>query len=740
MSTATLEPVARSLVEAAWDEARALDAAGNASAAIVVLRDLSSRRPNCADLQLRLGQLLRVQGDVEAAAVCFRRAHACDPQRVEPLLGLGAMLVCAGDGGQAEPVLRRCCALAPTDTQAHHAWGLSLMLLGRHSEAFDVLVHAHAQDPAHALCGVHLAETAHALGRGCEMLGVFEAENARMPDIAGVLTARAAMLVYLGRRDEAVDVLEAATILEPSHRVAAAMFADMLARTTRQEDAERALRHALALDSGNQDASMALSVVLMRLHRHADAVDVLQDLLRRTTHRTGPLCNLATALVALGQQDDAVALAHEAMALSPGHAAPLRALCNALPYAEGVRGADLLAAAKACGDRQPRAALPRCRTSPEPSRRLRIGLLSGSLRAHPVGWLTVAAFEALDPAGFEIICLSQTKPADAIGKRFSAIAASWEDTASLDDLQLAQFARKKEIDIVIDLGGYGDMGRMTALAYRLAPVQIKWVGMQNHSSGLAEMDWFVTDRWETPARFAGLYSERLLTMPDGYVCYAPPPYAPRPSSLPALERGHITFGCFNNLAKITPTVIDVWSQILRSVPDAQLLLKAHQFNNAHTRATLTRGFSVHGIGAERLELRGSSGHPELLRQYHDVDIVLDPFPYSGGLTTCEALWMGVPTLTMPGETFSSRHSASHLSNVGLADWVVEDIAQYIGQAVARASDLQGLAALRAGLRDVVAASPLCDAPRFGDALGSALRRIWHDWCGSKASAAMFTID
>jgi protein O-GlcNAc transferase len=740
MSIATSGPVARSSVEAGWNEALALDAAGNASAAIVVLRDFASRCPNCADLHLRLGQLLRAQGEVEAAVVCFRRAHECDPRRVEPLLGLGAMLVGAGDSAQAEPALRRCCALAPSDSRAHHAWGLSLMLLGRHGEAFEVLLRAHAQDPAHALCGVHLADTAHALGCGREMLAEFEAESARTPHIAGVLTARASMLVHLGRRDEAVDLLEAATILEPQQRVAAAMFADMLARTIRQEDAERALRHALALDPGNQDAIMALSVVLMRLHRHADAIAVLQDLLRKTMYRTGPLCNLATALVALGQQDEAVARAREAMALSPGHAAPLRALCNALPYAEGVRGADLLAAAKACGDRQPRAALPRCRTSPDHPRRLRVGLLSGSLRAHPVGWLTVAAFEALDPAGFEIVCLSQNKPSDAIGRRFAAIAASWEDTSSLDDLQLAQFAREKEIDIVIDLGGYGDMGRMTALAYRLAPVQVKWVGMQNHSSGLAEMDWFVTDRWETPARLATLYSERLLTMPDGYVCYAPPSYAPVPNSLPALERGHVTFGCFNNLAKITPSVIAVWSTILRSVPDGQLLLKAHQFNNADTRATLTRRFAVHGIAAERLELRGSSGHQELLRQYHDVDFVLDPFPYSGGLTTCEALWMGVPTLTMPGETFASRHSASHLSNVGLADWVVEDIDQYITQAVTRTIDLQSLASLRAGLRGVVAASPLCDAPRFGEALGTALRGIWQDWCGSETSAAMFTID
>jgi predicted O-linked N-acetylglucosamine transferase (SPINDLY family) len=259
-------------------------------------------------------------------------------------------------------------------------------------------------------------------------------------------------------------------------------------------------------------------------------------------------------------------------------------------------------------------------------------------------------------------------------------------------------------------------------------VQVKWVGMQNHSTGLAEIDWMLTDRWETPEGYERFYTEKLLRLPDGYVCYSPPPYAPDVVPLPALSRGHLTFGCFNNTAKITQAVLATWARVLRAVPDARLVLKAHQFGEPATTASFAAAFAALGIAPDRLELRAGSPHRSLLAEYGDIDVVLDPFPYSGGLTTCEALWMGVPTVTMPGETFASRHSASHMSNAGLADWVVANEAAYVARAAAAAADLPALAALRAGLREQVRRSPLCDAPRFGHNLGAALRHAWREWC------------
>jgi predicted O-linked N-acetylglucosamine transferase (SPINDLY family) len=179
---------------------------------------------------------------------------------------------------------------------------------------------------------------------------------------------------------------------------------------------------------------------------------------------------------------------------------------------------------------------------------------------------------------------------------------------------------------------------------------------------------------------------------------------------------------------VTPCVIATWSAILCCVDGARLVLKCHQLDDAKTREQLRAAFAAQGIDPARLDLRGSSPHRELLAQYSDIDIVLDPFPYSGGLTTCEALWMGVPTVAMPGETLASRHSTSHLSNAGLTNWIAGDLGEYQQIAVDRASDPAGLASLRGGLRAQVKASPLCDAPRFGRNLGAALRQVWADWC------------
>jgi protein O-GlcNAc transferase len=246
---------------------------------------------------------------------------------------------------------------------------------------------------------------------------------------------------------------------------------------------------------------------------------------------------------------------------------------------------------------------------------------------------------------------------------------------------------------------------------------------------------FLTDRWETPIGFERFYSEKLLRLPDGYVCYSPPPHAPDVVEAPTLKNGFVTFGCFNNLAKITPKVMGTWANILHRVPSARMILKTHQLSDAPTAERFRANFAELGVSLDRIELRGSSGHRSFMGEYGDVDIVLDPFPYSGGLTTCEALWMGVPTITLPGEIFASRHSTSHLSNTGLADWVTASVDDYIEMAVARASDPAALAHLRSGLREQVRRSPLCDAPRFGRNLGAALREAWRAWCLEHGTAA-----
>ncbi|MBV8523094.1 MAG: tetratricopeptide repeat protein [Acetobacteraceae bacterium] len=704
------------------------DRIGNRQQARRMIERLAQIYPDWDEPPLRLAESFRAEGQSDLAAQAYGRVLELNPSRTEALLSLAVLHIGKGDGLSAQPLLLRCCRVAPDSPEAWDALGISLMLTGDAPAAESAFAQAQLLNPGAVVFALRRVEAAFAAGSHEAELARLELVCKQNPLDAIALSARGLLLERLGRRPEALDCLEAASVLAPDDPAIASLFAGLLGCSHRLAEAEAALARAVAIDPSNVQLGNDHAAVLIRMHRPAEARRGLQGVLAAHGKQPGLLCNLVNATVSLGLQREAEAIARDAIAQFPDSLLPWRALSNALPYREGVGGSELLDVLQQCAKRLPRSALPELVNSRETDRRLRLGLLSGTLKTHPVGWLTVAGFENLDPSRFEIICLAQNGAWDPIARRFRAIASEWHDIDGFDDAALARHARGLSIDILIDLGGYGDAGRMTACAHRLAPVQIKWVGMQSHSSGIPEMDWFLTDAWETPAGFEHFYTERLLRLPDGYVCYSPPSYAAEVAALPALSSGYPTFGCFNNLAKLTPATIRTWSEILVRVPKARLLLKSHQYADEATAERMLGAFALHGVDPGRIELRGPSPHRVLLAEYNQVDIALDPFPYSGGLTTCEALWMGVPTVTLAGETFASRHSMSHMCNVGLEDWVADHRARYIEIVVQRAGDLRALSDLRAVLRTQVRSSPLCDAPRFGRNLADALRNTWRDWC------------
>nr|WP_294509851.1 tetratricopeptide repeat protein [uncultured Rhodopila sp.] len=708
------------------------DRAGVRDHARRLMQAVAVRLPDWDEPVLRLAESFRATGDHAAAEEAYRQVLELNPARTEALIALGGLLLMRRQPEEARDLLLRCCGIAPDNAEAWNTFGLACKAMADARTALTAFIRAQTLRPSVAAYWVNGADVSLLAGEADAELARLSVACAQHPLNPAVPIGLGMLFDRLGRQAEAIDALEAATELAPGAPGPLMLLAAVLARTSRTQQAEAVLRRLSALDPGNVAVQNDHAAILMRLHRHPEARALLLDVLDCSEPTVVSLSNLANATACVGLQEEAVAVARRAISLDPAAVLPRRVMCNALPYRDGVTGAELLAAMGECSAVLPRTRLPPLANRMDSERPLSVGLLSGTLRAHPVGWLTVAGIENLDPEQFNVVCLSQrSAPDDPFTRRFRAVAQDWVDVDGLSDVALAEAARARGIDIVIDLGGYGDAARMTACANRLAPVQIKWVGMQSHSSGLAEMDWFLTDRWETPEGFERFYSEKLLRLPDGYVCYSPPPYAPDVAPPPALANGYVTFGCFNNLAKITPRVIETWAEILRQVPESRLVLKTHQFSDAATASTVHAAFATEGVPAHRLELRGPSGHRAFMAEYGDIDIVLDPFPYSGGLTTCEALWMGVPTIALPGEIFASRHSASHLSNAGLADWVTGSVGTYIGMAVARAADIPALAELRAGLRERVRRSPLCDAPRFGKHLGMALRHGWRAWCAER---------
>jgi protein O-GlcNAc transferase len=704
-----------------------LDRAGHSGPARELMRQLAAGLPDWDEPRLRLAESLRGGSatDAEAARNAWRAVLALNPNREQALLALGAMLIEAGSPLDATIPLLRCCGIAKYRVDAWSTLGRAYQDAGIPELALAAFIRAQRLAPKEIAHAHRLVNAALAAGQGPREAARLEARSEQDPLNPIPHIARGVILDRLGLLDPAIDALEVACALAPDNPTPFVILAGVLSRTARLHQAERAFGEAARLDPQNPQLMNDHATMLMRLNRHAEARVLLLEVLHRGGPDSAVLCNLANAKACLGLQDEAVELAHAAIVIEPGGVLPRRTLTSTLPYMDGVTGALLLRAARECSATLPRGGLPILHKTPGRDRPLTIGLLSGTLRTHPVGWLTVAGFENLDPSAFQIVCLSRApEPNDPISRRFQAVARSWENVSKLDDAGLARHGRELGLDILIDLAGHGDASRMPACARRLAPVQIKWVGMQNHTSGLAEMDWFLTDRWETPPALEATYSERMLRMPDGYVCYSAPPHAPDVAPAPFLRNGFVTFGCFNNIAKITPRVIATWGEIMRNVPDSRLILKTHQFGDPPTGERFRAVFGRHGVDPSRIETRGSSSHRAFLASYNEVDFVLDPFPYSGGLTTCEALWMGVPTVTLPGESFASRHSASHLSNAGFPDWVARDLAHYIEMAVSRAQDVDGLVSLRPSIRARVRASPLCDAPRFGQALGLALRHAW----------------
>jgi predicted O-linked N-acetylglucosamine transferase (SPINDLY family) len=709
--------------------------AGDATRALCLMAELEQRLPEWDEPPLRLAEALRAAGRAEEAELAYGRVLDINPGRESALLGLAGLLLLRGDGEAARTLLLRCCGIAPHRADGWDTLGLALRSTGEQRLAESAFAKAQELAPDVLTYALHRVEISCVLGTEEPLLAWLDLAADENPLNPVLAIARGVLFQRLGRPVDAIDAFEVAVALAPDAPLPTCLLGDALARANRLQEAEATLRRAKDFDPENRQICNDFAVVLYRLQRHAEARSELVRLIDRYGEQVEALCNLANVTTALGLQEEGVVHARRAIELAPNAVVPRRVLCNTLPYQPGITGDELLAALRNCSDCLPRGPTPILTNNPNPDRPLVIGLLSGSFRTHPVGWLTIAGLETLDPSMFSVVCLAQNSANDWMAQRFRSLAREWHDVDTLSDPALAEKARALGIDILIDLGGYGDSGRMAACAYRMAPVQVKWVGSQNHSSGLAEMDWIITDRWETPPELEHVYSERLLRLPDGYVCYSTPPYAPDVTALPAQLNGYVTFGCFNNLAKITPHVIATWSAILHRLPESRLVLSAHQFARAETSQRVLADFAAHGISSSRLTMRGPSGHRAFLAGYNDIDIALDPFPYSGGLTTCEALWMGVPTVAISGETFAARHSTSHMSNAGLPDWVAADTAEYTELTVAKALDIEALAALRSRLRAQVKASPLCDAAGFGRNLGAALRLIWREWCNNGIGGA-----
>jgi predicted O-linked N-acetylglucosamine transferase (SPINDLY family) len=363
-----------------------------------------------------------------------------------------------------------------------------------------------------------------------------------------------------------------------------------------------------------------------------------------------------------------------------------------------------------------------------PDRRLRIGYVSPDFRSHPVGTFLLPLLESHDHQGFEIFCYSSVRVPDAITARCRAQADVWRDALGMSDEQLAGAIRDDRIDVLVDLTMHMADNRLLVFARKPAPVQVTYLAYCG-TTGLAAMDYRLTDPYlDPPGRDEPFYCERSVRLPETYWCYRPVIETSPAETLPASGTGQIVFGSLNNFCKVSDASLAAWSRLLQAVPGSRLLLHAHAGSHRQRVCTLLAG---QGVAAERLELIDFLPAGDYFDVYRRIDVALDPFPYGGGTTTCDALWMGVPVVSLAGATAVGRGGLSILSNVGLPDLVARDPGEYVEIAARLAGDLPRLRELRAALRDRMRKSPLMDAPRFARNVEAAYRRMWKEWCAAE---------
>ena len=502
-------------------------------------------------------------------------------------------------------------------------------------------------------------------------------------------------------------------------------------RTTWRTEAEQVLRQALAIRPEMAAAWSNLGIVAQQAGRLSVAETLYRRALTLQPDDLQTINNLSIVLANLNRFQEADTLLAAACAQDPTFPQISSNRVFFANYCPEITPAELYArhcqwdARHGCG-LIPRDPLPP--RSRDPHRRLTIGFVSPDFGQHPVGFFSVPLFAHLDRNAFSIVAYSQRgseEPTTAILRQHAAL---WRQTLGMSNADLAQRIRADGVDILVDLGGHTGGQRLAVFARKPAPIQITWLGYPN-TTGLATMDYRITDAIADPPGSDAVNRETLIRLPRGFHCYAPSPDWPEPGPLPALAAGYVTFGTFNNLMKVTPAILALWARILDAVPGSRFWLKSYQLSDPVNRGRVRGLFAAHGIDSRRIDIRPWFNNPlDHLTSFRSLDIALDTSPYNGTTTTCDALWMGVPVVTLTGDRHAARVGMSLLTHAGYPELVTHTADDYVALAVSLARDLPRLAALRSTLRERMRNSPLNDGPGFARIFGDALRMAWQRWC------------
>ncbi len=668
-------------------------------------------------------------GDLAAAEGLYREILALDSRHDGALHYLGILACQIGRWEIAEALIGEAVALRPDHPEARNNLGTALWQQGKAAAAAAEFSEALRLKPAYPEAHNNLANALKDLGRADEAVEHYQWALALKPAYPEAHNNLGGALQTLGRPAEALGHYERALRLRANYPEAHNNAGNALLRLGRAGEAVGRYEQALRLQPDYAEARNNLGAALVHLGRLGEAEACFGWALAVKPDFPSALNNLGGALQSQGRMDEAAARFERAVALKPDYEEAHRNLIYGRLYRPGVSLSAILAAARDWSARHadrlkplwppPRPAAAAVAVAERPPR---LGFVSGDFREHVVGRLAIPALEALGRAGTDFVCYSNHPAEDGLTARFKAAAAAWRPIHGLGDERAAALIQADGIDILFDLSGYTADSRLLLFARKPAPAQVTWLGYPA-TTGMEAMDYLLADPVQVPPGADAHYREKIIRLPVSYVLYRPVADAPEVGPPPAGGEGRVTFGSFNGVQKLAEPVIECWSEILGRLPAARLLLKAPGFTDEAVRRRYRTLFSGHGIDGERLEFVGRTSPADHMRAMTGVDIALDSFPYTGGATTVDTLWMGVPVVALIGETLAHRHSAGYLTAAGLADLIAADPGRYAGLAVELAGDRARLAALRAGLRGRMAASPLMDEAAFVGAFTAACAAI-----------------
>ena len=707
------------------------------SEAVASYRRALEIEPDIAVAHCDLGNALVGLGRVDEAVASYRRALEINPNYAEAHCNLASALLELGQIETALASYRSAVAIKPNFAVAWANLGNALRRLGKSEEARGSIRKALELDPNNA--------RAHSsLGNALKDLGLFDdavASHRRAlqlrPDVAETHSNLGDALRDLGQFEDAVASCRQALKIDPNCVTAYNNLGNALAALGRAQEAVSCYRQGLEIKSDFVQLHFNLGKVLRDFGRPAEAVVSYRRAIEIHPDYVDAHNNLGNALLDLGQLAAAAECYRRALMLKPDFSNAHASLLFCLSHQEAIGAQVLFAEHCSFGEKVEaplRAAWPPQRNVRDPARCLQVGFVSGDLRDHAVaGFLEPLLAHLAASAGLSLHAYYNHATEDSVSARLRTHIKHWHRIASLSEAALAQRIIDDEIDILIDLSGHTAENRLLTFARKPAPVQASWIGYPG-TTGLTAMDYYLADRHFLPqAEFDSQFIEKLVYLPANAPFMADRT-APAVNALPALHSGHVTFGSFNRISKLSRSTVRAWAQLLRALPDSRMLLGG--MPRDHEYDWLVEWFVQEGIARNRLRTYPRCETPEYLALHHEVDMCLDTFPYAGGTTTSHALWMGVPTLTLAGHTPPGRQGAAMLGQVGLEAFVAKDADDFLRKGLYWAKDLAALAAVRSGLRQRLAQSPACQPEVIAAALERALRSMWQRWCAGLPPASI----